>query len=416
MIERMNKILMIADDLTGALDTGVAFASAGIATCVGEGSYFTDSVQTANCSVQVTVIPTRHMVKEEAYHWVYDVAAKAKKAGFTCIFKKIDSALRGNVGAELAATLAATGEKTLYLVPAFPKMNRVTRQGVQYIDGAVPVAQSVFGKDPFNPVHHSSLAEVIAETASVAVFPGSTAQTEYPEGIAVFDAQTEEDVRTNAAYIFWEQKASLVSGCAGLAAAIPEVLDFPATTAERIFVPEKLIVFCGSVNPISIGQCTRAEQEGAPRFHLLGKDAPAPQQLAEQIAEAAQNHRITILDTGSADVQAGPADVAECGKRVAGQMAEAICGVSSRISDVTLFIIGGDTLIALIHRLKIETIIPVAELLPGVVLAKYSLGGKWQYLISKSGGFGEPDLLKEVSLRLALLGQGTANGGGLAKK
>lgn len=408
----MDKILIIADDLTGALDSGVAFADAGISTCVGEGEFFSTNADAKNCAVQVTVVPTRHMPKEDAYRAVYDVTKTAKVCGIRYILKKVDSALRGNVGAELAASLAATGEKTLYFVPAFPKMKRVTRNGIQYIDGDIPVAESVFRQDPFNPVRHSAVADVIAETTSVTAYPGGLNREDYPAGIAVFDAQTDEDIQKIAAHLFHDLCASLVAGCAGLAAAIPAVLRFPKTAEDGIAVPLKLITFCGSVNPISIRQCQEAETCGAPRFHLIRNGVPeAEEHLAKRVAAASADSAITILDTGSTDVGDGAEATAENSRRVAEKMGAVIGRVSRLAPDATLFIIGGDTLIAFIHYLGIKTIIPAAELMPGVVLAKYRFEGAWRYLISKSGGFGEPDLLRRVFLKLPLLAQEAEDGG-----
>lgn len=74
-------------------------------------------------------------------------------------------------------------------------MKRVTRNGIQYIDGDIPVAESVFRQDPFNPVRHSAVADVIAETTSVIAYPGDLNREDYPAGIAVFDAQTDEDIQ-----------------------------------------------------------------------------------------------------------------------------------------------------------------------------------------------------------------------------
>lgn len=76
-------------------------------------------------------------------------------------------------------------------------------------------------------------------------------------------------------------------------------------------------------------------------------------------------------------------NAAESGRLVAEKVSRVIRGVSHRIKDATVFVIGGDTLIAFMDSLGIETIIPVEELFPGVVLAKYHFKGEWQYLISK---------------------------------
>lgn len=84
----------------------------------------------------------------------------AEAAGIPYIYKKTDSALRGNIGCELNAVMDASGEACLIFAPAFPQMGRVTRRGIHYIDG-VPVADSVFGKDPFEPVTESSVREIV---------------------------------------------------------------------------------------------------------------------------------------------------------------------------------------------------------------------------------------------------------------
>lgn len=398
----MDKVLMIADDLTGALDAGVAFASAGIAVRVGQGDFFLTGGEASRASVQVTVVPSRHMTKENAYQSVYDVVKKAAHCGFTCIYKKTDSALRGNIGAELAAVLDASGEQTLYFVPAFPKMNRITRGGVQWIDGRVPVAESVFGADPFNPVRHSNIARIIRETSDAPAYPANSETAIYPEGIAIFDAETDAEIEKIAAHLFGPIQAKLVAGCAGLAAVLPRALTLARMEPAESCLPPKMIVFCGSINPISLRQCEEAEKGGAPRFHLIQDggfgDGAA---LAAGIVESAKHHPITVMDTGSSDVDTEAMDAAASGQIIAAKVSGVIRAVSEQVKDAVLFIIGGDTLIAFIQSLGIETLIPVKELFPGVVLAKYQLQGQWRYLLSKSGGFGEPELLERISQKLS---------------
>ena len=52
------------------------------------------------------------------------------------IFKKIDSILRGNVGAEIVAALRATGCRHAFISPAIPNQKRVMREGTVYLSGA----------------------------------------------------------------------------------------------------------------------------------------------------------------------------------------------------------------------------------------------------------------------------------------
>ena len=387
----MDKLLMIADDLTGALDAGVAFASAGIQTCVGQGDYFLRNQEARQYSVQVTVAETRHVSAQDAYDQVYELVQRAAGCGFTCIYKKTDSALRGNPGAELAAVRDASEEKTICFVPAFPKMNRVTRQGVQYIDGTIPVAESVFGNDPFNPVRYSAVLEIISQTTEGRAYLADPSENVYDSGIAVFDAQTEADILRIARNLVKSGNARLLAGCAGLASVLPQVLQFPTDERNTHYPGGHLAVFCGSINPISMAQCQTAVDQGAPRFHLMedGRFLPT-EELAERIAHALQTASITVFDTGSLEVQGTDP------KHIAERVSLVVKGVTERNTGSILFIIGGDTLIAFIRTMGIETIIPMAELFPGVVLAKYHDHGNWHFLISKSGGFGDETLLMDI--------------------
>ena len=189
----MVKLLIIADDFTGALDTGVQFAARGAATRVVTDLAYDFTL--ADAEVLVMVAETRHLPPEEAYDVVYRTARNAREAGIPYIYKKTDSALRGNIGSELTAVMDAAGSDTIAFLPAFPKMGRVTRNGVHYVDG-VPVAESVFGKDPFEPVKASAVAQIVGGQTEVPVVLHRLDEAAVPgaPGIQVYDATTDEDL------------------------------------------------------------------------------------------------------------------------------------------------------------------------------------------------------------------------------
>ena len=112
-----------------------------------------------------------------------------------CIYKKTDSALRGNIGAELEAVAEESPDGQLFFVPAFPQMNRTTEHGQQLIEG-MPVAQSVFGQDPFEPVRNSDVAAIMQSRAAAHRYGGAgrTHPAESP-GIQICDAKSVEDIR-----------------------------------------------------------------------------------------------------------------------------------------------------------------------------------------------------------------------------
>jgi len=397
----MNKLLIIADDLTGALDTGVCFASAGISTCVRLPGNANQQTTNEDYSVDVAIVESRHMQAGEAYEAVHETIRRMAGNRYTYIYKKTDSALRGNIGAELTATLDATKERTLYFIPAFPKMNRVVRQGVLYIDGATPVSQSVFAMDPFNPVKHSAIRELIAEQTTQNAYIAAEAEETYDEGIAIYNAETDEDFIRIGQHLIRKIGARLFAGCAGFANALPRLIAFDTCDEAVPLSAGKLAVFCGSVNPISLVQCDSAEQAGYPRFHLQSAGGFLDREMiTNQITDASRRHEIVVLDTGAEDLGATDDEVLARSTVVADYFSHVIADFLAMNPKVTLFIIGGDTLLAFARGLGIHSIMPVRELLPGVVLSRYSYGGEWRYLITKSGGFGAKSLFYELYQKL----------------
>lgn len=81
----MTRLLIIADDFTGALDTGVQLAKRGIDTLV---AVMRDGRVDLRAPCQVLVINTesRHIPSPEAYARVAAVVQAAPAAGFTHVY------------------------------------------------------------------------------------------------------------------------------------------------------------------------------------------------------------------------------------------------------------------------------------------------------------------------------------------
>ena len=214
-------LLVIADDFTGALDTGIQFADAGLNTIVITGRKISDDIMEKYQTIVVNT-NTRHLPSCEAYRIVFDVVKHAMEKGVAHIYKKTDSGLRGNIGAELTSVLDASGEKYLPFVPAYPELNRTTMRGVQYIENC-PVAESVFGKDPFDPVHFSYIPDIIHQQCSteVQVIPAGAAREDLPiPCIAVYDACSVMEEKRIAQQLFEDKLLRVTAGCAGFASVL----------------------------------------------------------------------------------------------------------------------------------------------------------------------------------------------------
>lgn len=410
----MVKLLVIADDFTGALDTGVQFAASGAETRVVTNIEYDFSRTGREVQVLVLVAETRHVKWEEAYRMVYGIAKRACESGIPYLYKKTDSALRGNIGSELKAVLDAAGKHTLHFLPAFPRMNRVTRNGIHYIDGS-PVHESVFGKDPFEPVTCSYIPDMMRGEVPVTVVE-SMDGWERQNGVMVYDASTDEELMSIGSFLKEKGELGLTAGCAGFAAVLPQLLGLSGKRRERISLDKKLLVACGSVNPITVRQLDYAERAGMKRIRLtpeqkLEKDyleSEEGNRALEEWTKTALEEECCIFDTNDL-----PGCRAAC--EYAGSHGLSLDELRVRIADTlgrvvehlvragvksTMLLTGGDTLMGFMRHIGCDEIVPVCEMAPGTVLSQVDIDGRTYSIISKSGGFGEEKLIAELAEKI----------------
>ena len=411
-------LLIIADDFTGALDTGVQFAARGIKTRVVVGA---DAALThRNADVLVVDTETRHLPAAKAYEAVERLVRRAGHAGFAYLYKKTDSALRGNVGAELAALLNASGSRQLAFLPAFPQMNRVTKNGVQDIDG-VPVTESPVGGDPFEPVRHAAVTELLAEQTNLptAAFPALAADGNVPaaNGILIFDAATVEDLRSTGRALLNHGGLRVLAGCAGFGAVLPELLGLGGADVTRPTLDPRLLVICGSVNAITLAQLDKAEQAGFTRLRLTPHQKLTPdywysdegQAALKKIEETLAAHPYNIIETndeGGNEPTTAAADALGLTReamrvRIAGGIGQLVGAIFASPSVGTLLLTGGDTLLQCMNGVGVHELEPICEMERGVVLARFGCNGTTRYVITKSGGFGQANLLTKLAKQIA---------------
>ena len=416
MVKYMVKMLIIADDFTGAMDTGVKLAASGISTKVTMDLSLALSPGDPT-EVLAVCAPTRHLPPEEAYRVIRGVTERAKARNIPYIFKKTDSALRGNIGAELTAVLDGSGGDRLHFLPALPSMNRITRDGTHYIDG-LTVSESVFGKDPFEPVTESYVPAMIAAQSDTAVFPVKRNVTPDfsagEKGIYVFDAESDQDLRTQVRMLKERGELRLMAGCAALASILPEELDFhsskEAVAEEGPDLMNGLTVICGSVNRISLKQLDHAEKTGSVRIHLLPEKLLASEETAsglilfaaEETCRIRSTGQSVLIDTISPDAPEVSGDLS-CASSLEWMRQT----ISDRLGALTkilmdqessgpIMIIGGDTLLSILNATGMKELIPVRELFPGVVFFRVTYLGRQYEMISKSGGFGCENLITDM--------------------
>lgn len=431
----MIALLIIADDFTGALDTGVQFAAAGAVVRVVTDIWYDYRLADEEVQVLVMDAETRHLDSREAYGVVRSITKRAIDSAIPHIYKKTDSALRGNIGSELTALLDASGQEILPFLPAFPRMGRTTREGVHYID-SVPVEDSVFGKDPFEPVICSFIPDIIHLQSSIPVEivkeneddeavkanKGNEAVKENGYGakpsekcakIIIYDAQSQEGLAKAASGLYGKGRLSIMAGCAGFASVLPKLLGLGG---KEPYIPQFMpgfLVVCGSVNPITRRQLAYAEDHGFTRIRLTPRqkldrnywETGEGRSVLDRWMLQCRMERCCILDSNDPEGSQETMDYAreheivleEVRTGIAGTMGFVLKNLVDRGLKSTLLITGGDTLLGFMNQVGVCEMEPVCEMAPGTVLSRFKIEGNLYQAISKSGGFGPEELLVQLA-------------------
>ena len=417
----MTKLLLLADDYTGALDTAVRFTKNGLSVAVTTHLSAETLREHAYADVIALDAESRHLPPREAYAVVYHAAKLAHAAGIPYVYKKTDSTLRGNIGAELDAAMAAYASEVCAFLPAFPRQGRTTSAGIHYVHG-VALHESPLAKDPFNPVFTSSVQEILRSQCQqrTQTIPAPDTQempslSAEPSGILVFDAETDAHIRACAAWIA-QNNIRVMAGCAGLAEHLCSTLLSAA--APQPIPPThcaKALILCGSLADASLEQVLFAERAGVASLLVPSELKSQPNFLATPGGQA-------LLDTILTQARHNPALLvklapAQPETRGQGWAWEQSPGARERLVQNTgtltaklmreggfdlLVVFGGDTLFGIIHALNGATLTPRAELQPGVVESSLRFGQRCCTLVTKAGGLGDVGFLPQILSRYGL--------------
>lgn len=226
----MRKVLVLADDLTGALECGALLED-----CV------VTLAEPADAACAAVDTETRHARPETARETVRRLTEQFPAE---LIYKKTDSTLRGNIGAELGGLPAGR----IHYAPAYPRLGRTVRGGRLYVDG-VPVDQTAFARDPLDPVREGDIRRVLAR------------QDAPLERIVIHEGERDADVDRAAEAVLMEPLPRLAAGPAALLGALARRLGLARKESAAPVIPECLVIN-GSAHPASLAQMAAAEAAG----------------------------------------------------------------------------------------------------------------------------------------------------------
>lgn len=416
------KVLLIADDFTGALDTAVQFAKKGIPTLVTIDCDITWDEVSPEIQVLSINAETRHLTAQAAYEIVKRIVQRLYIPGKTYLYKKTDSSLRGNIGSEIAAVMEGTDATSFYFAPAFPRNGRTTENGKQYCYGK-EIHHSVFADDLLEPVNSSNIEDIIHQQTAVRTLSVPTGNyssafemNTAAKTIYIFDASTQDDLDALAKVALKSNRLELCGGSAGFAAGLSHFLPGQSTISVRPGKSASRMYLVGSINPTSLEQIAYAAKCGYPVLSLTAEQRIRPDYFSSPQAEPflalvtqhLATHNICIVCTVTHQDQLN--DTLEYSKQlymaesdISTQIVKNIGMLTSKVAQRTqigsIVVFGGDTLLGVMNSLGSYELEPIDEVCSGVVVSQTLHSGP--QIISKAGGFGGKDIIPRIEQYLS---------------
>jgi uncharacterized protein YgbK (DUF1537 family) len=406
------RIGVLADDLTGAFDTGVQFRSWGFSVEVLIG----DVKDASKLSSDVVVVDTesRLLNKEDAFRRVYLSTEKLMQYGVERVYKKVDSTLRGNIGAELDAAMEASKAGFAFFAPAYPIYGRTTLSGKQLVDDS-PVENTEY------------VDELGAKTSEVATIIGAQSKRKVglvgfdvveagvgsiksriealkKDGVevAVFDALTEKHL-IDIAHSIGDTK--LLVGSAGFASEVPPGLGMRN--------PKPILSVCGSTRRLSRVQVRNLHDRLGFREVEVGItrliDGEAEAEVRRCVGEAVEALKAGVdVSLSSAPKESSAEEFiahadkhgvkeAEAKHFIEEAMGEITSAILSEADVLGLILTGGATGLMVCEKLGADRASIVEEIEPGIPLLMLSTGIP---AVTKAGGFGVEDSLVQATQRM----------------
>lgn len=410
-------IAIIADDLTGASDTGVQLAMRGISTIV---PFSVNDERIANYEAIVLDTDSRADRQEIAYNKVASCSKKLLAFEPQFVYKKIDSTLRGNVGIELDAIYDVMQPELIVIAPTFPDLARVVKEGKLYVNHTL-LHHTETARDVKTPVMTSYIPELIRMQSSQSVGLLTleqlyrheeevidSLQKLYQDGkrYIVFDAVTDAHLEQ---IVHLVQRSKLRTVWCGSAGLIKAIMNSASDKMKKQVEVKPLVsdntpplIVVGSVHAQSRDQMERLLQLD----HICELELNATKLLIEmeRVAEyerilveygrSAYGARAVVLTTTGRSEH-----VAEVGKEVSQIIAEALGECATRLIEQgqfsKLILTGGDTAKQVCTQLNCAGVELLYEVESGIPLSRL-IGKREIYAMTKSGGFGDEDTLNRL--------------------
>lgn len=416
----MDKYVIIADDFTGANDTGVKFSKKSIKTIVTTKlEDFEEELK--KCKTLVVDLESRFDKKDVAFKKSYAASKSLKSMGVKRIYKKIDSTFRGNIGSEIDGTMEGGKFDITFLIPALPNAKRTTENGNVFLNDIL-IEKTEISMDPRTPVKDSFIPKILSiqSNKKVGLINYEDIETGQIKNkidelllddceIIVFDSITDNHLNLIALCIKenFENDNIMLAGSAGFAEKIPSMFNLIPD------IPPALVV-AGSISEVTRKQIKFFREESKIKgikvnVENLFNDEKSLEKLMimEQVKEKyIKNEDILIYTTDKREevdevfskIKIKGLSLEKISEEIAKFLGEITKEVLEGFRVSGLFLTGGDTAIKVSSALEAKGVIIENEIIEGVPYG-YFLDEKYKNMIvvSKAGAFGSEDaILKSI--------------------
>ncbi|MCF6095736.1 hypothetical protein L1766_01745 [Thermovorax subterraneus] len=411
----MAKLCIIADDLTGATDTGVQFSKYGIPTAV---VFNCKDLNNLDSTIEVVAVntETRKMSKKMAYAKIKSTLNILKQMGYPIFYKKIDSTLRGNPDVEIEAMLDEFNSDLAIVVPAFPANGRIVKDGYLYVKRMAQNGEDILQKLCYIPdVLRSLNSRCISVIGLKEVRKGASNIKSIIEKyrgqngcVLVFDAETNDDLRNISVAIEDYVPRAVIAASAGLAEQIPANWKIFTKYISENSMAGSILFLIGTQNKVTAEQVAILKDKSFVNVIEMKSDVVTSDQKENELKRVIFEAQKSLLEGKVAvvvidslmkrenedyyeDISSKEAKIIS---KSFGYIAKAL--VSNGLVK-NLVVSGGDTAINVFRMLRSNGIILENEILPGIPVGRV-IGKRLNNLrvITKAGGFGNKDSFVDI--------------------
>lgn len=409
-------IIVIADDLTGANDTGVQFRKCGHKTIVKVDYSNISKKDTESYDVISINADSRILDTKSGYKRVFDIAKKCNDIDFEYMYKKIDSILRGNPGAELEGVMNAIGADIALVAPSFPANKRVVKYGHSYLSGnedslgeSLFCVSDIIQKEMTRKVVNIPIEIVRQDVESLVAYINSKKVSKGT--VFVVDAITDDDLGIIARVHESIKGKVVLCGSAGLAQQLAK--NWRKKTEIKYKKNEGItLLVVGTRNTCTAAQINNLLLLNNSLLIKIPTDLIVAGEentvINEAVEEACKyisegNSLISISVSSifeSSFVESLKQSITEVeqSQKIVKTLGSIVKEIYDRFDIKSIIATGGDTSMQICKSLGAEGIELIDEIAPGIPIGAITGGSAEGLLIvTKSGGFGSDDVFAKIT-------------------